>query len=287
MTTKITDFPDLPQILNRQDADAFPAERADGTNGRMTVGTLLAGLGQPGAAGTGMPTFAAANANIAYDPAANQIGGPLNNFVGGLPSPSMVAIILPSDIDRKAEALTMRLNTTPGSLRTKGGEIVTAGRLTPGCAHIMIYAATIGQLRYTFLDPLGPRPSDYVISAVDSVTDAITAAYVDAPTLANAVQVSAAGEGAVRRPFAPAGLPRTLTYSFVGVPADTPDVAQIREPLELAEDVTSEFARIPGTVAIPDGTLYKWWRRSYSTRYAAFTTSWVIRQRYTSYSDAP
>ena len=102
-----TKFVDLPALVAVESGDQMAAARG-GETGRISVGeiaTAAAALVVPGQAGSGMPVFAAANANIVYDPATHTVGGPLNNFVGSIPSPAMMAVIMPTDLDRKAEAL--------------------------------------------------------------------------------------------------------------------------------------------------------------------------------------
>ena len=255
-----TPFTDLPVLSGAEATDEVAAARG-GATGRVSVAaiaTQAAGLVTPGAAGSGMPVFAAASANIVYDASSNRVGGPLNNFTGSLPSPAMIAVIMPTDLDRKAEALTFRANATDGDLVSILGSPIAARLLTPGCAHIMIYAATIGGLRFTMLDHLNPRPQDFDI-VVARTYPPYTQLQADADAAAG--MAFSTGEITVppRRASDPGtGPDRNRNSLLFGVPRDAPDISNVVPRVPLGITTYSVAGPISFVTTDVGGVPHKW-----------------------------
>ena len=152
-----TPFRELPIIGQRADTDGVVIERADGSNGRMSMATLIDGLGVPGVAGTGMPVF---SASVVYDTATHTLEGTATNYDDPLPLPSLLAVVLPSVavfLPLDTDPLTVEINTVSGPLIDVLGNPVSARQLTPGAIHVMVRGTT----GYRLLAELHVRPPDW------------------------------------------------------------------------------------------------------------------------------
>ena len=155
-----TPFENLPVYASVELTDEIAVARGEMT-GRMPVERIAeraAAFVAPGAAGTGMPSFAASG--LAWEDASNTIRGDVNNFQGNLPLPSFVAFIVPNDIPRNADPVLLALNSgMAAGLPIRGvlNQEIRARDLTPNCIHLSVRAG--GNFR--LLDPLGPRPQDW------------------------------------------------------------------------------------------------------------------------------
>ena len=243
-----TPFLDLPVIIQRRDTDGFVVERANGSNGRMSLDVLLAGLGVPGQAGSGMPTFSAGQ--LTYDGANHRITGDLTNFDEMPPLPSLIVMIVPGDVDRQTDALRVTLNLRDFALLDVLGNAVSANQLTPGCAHLVLRAST----GYRLLDPLPVRPSDWVLRAAASDDQMLSEAQVAAGTAA------LVGRRTVILPADPtpdAPPPHGGSYAWLGVPVGVPDLTNI---FLGGHAQFGGFTRHVPSVNDPNGVPYKWWR---------------------------
>ena len=212
-----TPFRELPIIGQRADTDGVVIERADGSNGRMSLATLLTGLGVPGVAGTGMPVF---SASVAYNTATHTLEGSATNYDDPLPLPSLIAVVLPSVsvfLPRHADPLTVGINTIEGPLLDVFGNPVAARQLSPGAIHVMLRGTT----GYRLLAEIHPRPQDFpIVMAFGSIP-----AGEATPLPFSIVEAQlAAGVSSMGRTLNyPAG---QLSEHFVwfGVPLDAPDL---------------------------------------------------------------
>ena len=189
------------------------------------------------------PTYSAADNRI-------DLAGLSDPVIG-----SMIFAILPANLDRKSDQLSVRAGSVTESLSCPRNVAVAARSLTPGALVGMLRLA--GQFRLNEHPP--ERPQDYrvvVVFGADAADDDLAAA--DLATTRAALSPEDGGLLDISAALAAAGVTRGTDrrYWWLGVPTLAPD------PAEALNAGSDHFAAMAAYAGGPDygGESYKWWR---------------------------
>ena len=244
------DWEDVTDVIRGRDgsdADATAAGRSAATAEAAAAGSQTAAEAAQAAAeaarnNAGMPVRLVLAPT--YSEADNRL---VMAGLNSTPIPSMVFALLPADIGRKSDALTVQVGADIQDLSGIQGNAVSARRLTPGALVGMLWLGGAARL----VEPLPPRPQDFdLVVAWHEETDS---AGFDAQDVVAGI---ASGTPRFTIPGAPPNHPRDNGLLYIGGPADAREIERV---LRVSEAGEFPFSRTPDTFRLPvNGVPYRW-----------------------------